>query len=84
MRNTARCDTGHDQPESAVTIAGIRNATRKVTAAPCGHQDARKQRGATGQPKPIPVGIKCWMVQKNGHRWSLTKHGRSPKNMVTL
>jgi hypothetical protein len=24
MRNTARCATGHDQPESAVTIAGIR------------------------------------------------------------
>jgi hypothetical protein len=25
MRNTARCGTGHDRPESAVTIAGIRN-----------------------------------------------------------
>jgi hypothetical protein len=24
MRNTARCGTGHDRPESAVTIAGIR------------------------------------------------------------
>lgn len=24
MRNTARCATGHDRPESAVTIAGIR------------------------------------------------------------
>jgi hypothetical protein len=24
MRNTARCATGHDQPESAVTITGIR------------------------------------------------------------
>ena len=25
MRNIARCATGHDRPESAVTIAGIRN-----------------------------------------------------------
>jgi hypothetical protein len=25
MRNTARCATGHDRPESAVTIAGIRS-----------------------------------------------------------
>jgi hypothetical protein len=25
MRNAARCVTGHDRPESAVTIAGIRN-----------------------------------------------------------
>ena len=24
MRNIARCATGHDRPESAVTIAGIR------------------------------------------------------------
>ena len=28
MRNTARCATGHDRPESAVTIAGIRNVRR--------------------------------------------------------
>lgn len=27
MRNTARCATGHDRPESAVTITGIRTQT---------------------------------------------------------
>jgi hypothetical protein len=30
MRNTARCGTGHDRPESAVTIAGIRNSPHVV------------------------------------------------------
>lgn len=32
MRNTARCTTGHDRPESAVTIAGIRTILTKAQA----------------------------------------------------
>ena len=31
MRNTARCATGHDRPESAVTIAGISGHDRRNT-----------------------------------------------------
>ncbi|MBP7917734.1 MAG: hypothetical protein KAZ37_00620, partial [Rhodocyclaceae bacterium] len=37
---------------------GLGDVTQKVTAAPCGQLNARKKRGATGQPEPIPVGIK--------------------------
>jgi hypothetical protein len=33
MRNTARCATGHDRPESAVTIAGIRIKWVQIEAA---------------------------------------------------
>jgi len=32
MRNTSRCATGHDRPESSVTIAGIRTTDAKHDA----------------------------------------------------
>jgi len=31
MRNIARCSTGHDRPESAVTIAGIRKTSSNLS-----------------------------------------------------
>ena len=34
MRNTARCATGHDRPESSVTIAGIPSEASRARSYP--------------------------------------------------
>jgi hypothetical protein len=41
MRNTARCGTGHDRPESAVTIAGIRILGVRLSLNEAATQDLR-------------------------------------------